>query len=50
MRSLQYHLNNLGVGDRALQQTKLKEGVEGIARYVEDVEEDWLENWNDNEE
>ena len=35
---------------RALQKTKLKEGVEGIERYVEDVEGDWLENWSDNEE
>ena len=35
---------------RALQKTKLKEGVEGIDRYVEDVEGDWLENWDDSEE
>ena len=35
---------------RVLQKTKLKEGVEGIDRYVEDVEGDWLENWDDNEE
>ncbi len=32
---------------RALQETKLAEGVKGINRYVEDVEGDWLENWND---
>jgi hypothetical protein len=32
---------------RALQETKLAEGVEGINRYVEDVEGDWLENWHD---
>ena len=35
---------------RALQKTKLKEGVEGIDRYVEDVKGDWLKNWDDNEE
>lgn len=35
---------------RALQETKLAEGVEGIHRYVEDVEGDWLENWSDDEE
>ena len=34
---------------RALQSTKLAVGVEGIERYVEDVEGDWLENWFDNE-
>ncbi len=31
----------------ALQETKLAEGVNGIERYVEDVEGDWLENWDD---
>lgn len=35
---------------RALQETKLAEGVQGINRYVEDVEGDWLENWSDNKE
>lgn len=34
----------------ALQETKLTEGVEGINKYVDDVEGDWLENWEDNEE
>ena len=34
---------------RALQETKLAEGVQGINRYVEDVEGDWLENWSDDE-
>ncbi|VEP14178.1 conserved hypothetical protein [Hyella patelloides LEGE 07179] len=34
---------------RALQDTKLAEGVKGIDRYVEDVEGDWLENWDDEE-
>ena len=34
---------------RALQDTKLAEGVKGIDRYVEDVEGDWLENWDDDE-
>lgn len=34
---------------RALQETKLAEGVEGINRYVEDVEGDWLETWSDEE-
>ena len=33
----------------ALQETKLTEGVDGIDRYVEDVEGDWLENWSDDE-
>jgi hypothetical protein len=31
---------------RALQETKLAEGVQGIDRYVEDVKGDWLENWD----
>ena len=31
----------------ALQETKLTEGVEGINKYVEDAEGDWLENWDD---
>lgn len=31
----------------ALQETKLNEGIEGIKRYVEDAEGDWLENWSD---
>lgn len=35
---------------RGLQKTKLKEGVEGIDHYVEDVEGDWLKNWSDDEE
>ena len=35
---------------RALQETKLTEGVEGIEKYVEDAEGDWLENWDDSEE
>lgn len=35
---------------RALQETKLAEGVKGINRYVKDVEGDWLENWSDDEE
>ena len=35
---------------RALQSTKLAEGVQGIERYVEDVEGDWLETWDDNQE
>ena len=34
---------------QALQETKLAQGVNGIEQYVEDVEGDWLENW-DNEE
>jgi hypothetical protein len=34
---------------RALQETKLAESVKGIDRYVEDVEGDWLENWEDEE-
>lgn len=34
---------------RALQNIKLAEGVKGIERYVEDVEGDWLENWDDEE-
>ncbi len=33
----------------ALQETKLTEGVDGIEKYVEDVEGDWLENWNGGE-
>lgn len=33
----------------ALQETKLTDGVEGISRYVEDTEGDWLEHWDDNE-
>lgn len=33
----------------ALQETKLTDGVDGIERYVEDAEGDWLENWDDNE-
>ena len=33
----------------ALQETKLAEGVDGIEKYVEDVEGDWLENWDDGE-
>lgn len=32
---------------RALQETKLAEGVNGIERYVEEIEGDWLENWDD---
>ncbi len=32
---------------RALQDIKLTEGVKGIDRLVEDVEGDWLENWDD---
>ncbi len=35
---------------RALQETKLAVGVKGISRYVEDVEGDWLEAWDDSEE
>lgn len=35
---------------RALQEIKLAEGVKGINNYVEDVEGDWLETWDDNEE
>lgn len=35
---------------RALQETKLAVGVQGINGYVEDVEGDWLETWSDNEE
>ena len=34
---------------RALQNTKLAEGVKGIDCYVENVEGDWLENWDDEE-
>ena len=34
----------------ALQETKLAVGVKGISRYVEDVEGDWLETWDDEEE
>ena len=34
----------------ALQETKLTEGVDGINKYVEDVEGDWLETWDDNQE
>ena len=33
----------------ALQETKLAEGVKGIDKYVEDVDGDWLENWDDEE-
>lgn len=33
----------------ALQETKLTEGVDGIEKYVEDAEGDWLEHWDDNE-
>ena len=35
---------------RALQETKLAEGVQGINRLVEDVEGDWLKNWSDDGE
>ena len=35
---------------RALQDTKLAEGVKGIDRHVEDVDGDWLENWDDDDE
>jgi TPP-dependent pyruvate/acetoin dehydrogenase alpha subunit len=35
---------------RALQETKLAEGVQGINQYVEDVEGDWLEKWDAPEE
>ena len=38
------------LSSRALQSTKLAVGVEGIDLYVEDVEGDWLESWDDNEE
>ena len=34
----------------ALQETKLTEGVEGINKYVDEIEGDWLENWDNNEE
>ncbi len=34
---------------RALQKTKLAQGVQGINRYVEDVEGNWLETWSDDE-
>jgi hypothetical protein len=34
---------------QALQETKLAQGVDGIEQYVEDVEGDWLENWDDEE-
>lgn len=34
----------------ALQETLLTDGVDGIEKYVEDVEGDWLENWDDNQE
>ena len=33
----------------ALQETLLSDGVDGIEKYVEDVEGDWLENWDDEE-
>ena len=32
-----------------LQETLLTDGVDGIEKYVEDVEGDWLENWDDEE-
>ena len=32
-----------------LQETLLCDGVDGIEKYVEDVESDWLENWDDEE-
>lgn len=38
------------LSSRALQETKLAVGVKGIDRYVEDVEGDWLETWDDNQE
>ena len=38
------------LSSRALQKTKLAEGVQGINRYVEDVEGVGIENWDDNEE
>ena len=30
-----------------LQETLLSDGVDGIEKYVEDVEGDWLENWDE---
>ena len=31
------------------QETLLSEGADGIDKYVEDVDGDWLENWDDRE-